>query len=77
MTALSGAAELTGAQPGFYYALLESETEGGDYTAVTAWAQADKDGKVAIAIKPSTEKEADFFKVGVRAYAPASTQTQE
>ena len=77
VTALSGAAELSGAQPGFYYALLESETEGGDYTAVTAWAQADKDGKVAIAITPSTEKDADFFKVGVRAYAPASTQTQE
>ena len=79
VTALSGAAELTGAQPGFYYALLESATEGGDYTAVTAWAQADENGKVKIAITPSAEKDADFFKVGVRAYAPASTQesTQE
>ena len=72
--ALSGAAELTGAQPGFYYALLESTTEGGDYTALTDWAQADADGKVAIEITPSADKDADFFKVGVRAYAPASTQ---
>ena len=79
VTALSGAAELTGAQPGFYYALLESATEGGDYTAVTAWAQANADGKVNIVITPSAEEDAAFFKVGVCAYAPAATQesTQE